>query len=263
MPDKSLAGGVLASEAWSVVVSTGVGVLRGHWSALGVCLLSTAASAAFTMSDPGRYASQTYTTLLEARARLDNGTGQSWKTAIWGSGTSAPAATSGNYTSDWVSGQSYQFQFDYNVTTGLATWWINNRTVQTTLALAGGKGLAALQFEARSRSGSFAVSMESLQLAVDGGAYSSPAGLGSIQASGATFVNSGRVYLTQDIRALSARGSIKFEFQGGSANGDNMRAAVRLFEANLAPQALIPAPGVVALGVLSMIAALHRGRPRR
>lgn len=223
-------------------------------------MIGATASASFTMSDPGRFSSTSYSTLLEARARLDNATGQSWKTAIWGSSTVMPVATSGNYTSDWISGQAYQFQFDYNVSTGLATWLINNRTVSATLALPSGKGLAALQFEARSKSGSFMTSVEGLELAANGGGYSSVGGLGSLVSSSGTFVTSGRVYLAQDVTMLSARGTMKFEFGGGTASGDNMRAAVRLFQADAAPQALVPTPGVMGLAAMGMVVAMRRLR---
>jgi hypothetical protein len=223
-------------------------------------VLASAASASFTMSDPGRYSSATYTSLLEARARLDNAGAGSWKTAIWGTSGSAPVATSGNYTSDWVSGQAYQFQFDYNVTTGLATWLINNRTVTTTLALSSGKGLAALQFEARSKTGSFTTSLEGLELSSNGGGYASVPGLGSLMASNGTFVTSGRVYLDQNVTSMSARGSIKFGFQGGTASGDNMRGAVRLLQADAVSTALVPTPGVIGLAAMTVIVAIRRGR---
>lgn len=213
------------------------------------------------MSDPGRYSSTTYTTLLEARARLDNVGAGSWKTAIWGTSGTAPVATSGNYASDWVSGQSYQFQFDYNVSTGLATWLINNRTVTTTLALSSGKGLAALQFEARSKAGSFMTAVEGLELSANGSGFASVAGLNSVLASNGTFVTSGRVYLAQNVTTLRARGTIKFDFQGGTASGDNMRGAIRLFQADLAsPPALVPSPGVMGLAVMGVVVVIRRSR---
>lgn len=223
-------------------------------------MLASAASASFTMSDPGRYAPSTYSTLLEARARLDNAAGQSWKTAIWGSSTTAPVATGGNYTSDWVSGQAYQFLFNYNVVSGLASWTINNRTVTTTLALSSGKGLAALQFEARSKTGNFMTAVEGLELSSNGGSFASVPGLGSLVSTNGSFLTSGPVYLTQNVTSLSARGSIKFDFQGGTASGDNLRGAIRLFEADQASPNLVPTPGVLGLAAMTVIVVIRRGR---
>jgi hypothetical protein len=235
-------------------------VVRAILATAGAGLLASAASASFTMTDPGRYSSATYVTLLEARARLDNAGAGSWKTAIWGSSTVAPVATSGNYISDWVSGQTYQFQFDYNVATGLATWLINNRTVSTTLALGSGKGLAALQFEARSKAGSFMTAVEGLELSANGSGFASVAGLGSLVSSNGTLVTSGRIYLAQDVTTLSARGTMKFDFQGGTASGDNMRAAIRLFQADAVAPALVPTPGVLGLAAMTVIVVVRRGR---
>lgn len=235
-------------------------MVRTVASVIGASVLASAASAAFTMSDPGRFSSGTYSTLLEARARLDNASGQSWKTAIWGSSTAAPVATSGNYTSDWVSGQAYQFRFDYNVVTGQATWLINNRTVTTTLAVGSGKGLAALQFEARSKAGSFMTAVEGLELSANGGGFASVPGLGSLVASNGAFTSSGRVYLDQNLTSLSARGSIKFEFQSGTASGDNLRAAIRLFEADTVSPNLVPTPGVLSLAAMGIVVAIRRVR---
>lgn len=212
------------------------------------------------MSDPGRYSASTYTTLLEARVRLDNAAGQSWKTAIWGSSNSAPAATSGNYASDWVSGQAYQFLFDYNVGSGLASWTINNRTVTTTLALSNGKGLAALQFEARSKAGNFMTAVEGLELSSNGGSFASVPGLGSLVSTNGSFLTSGKIYLDQNVSSLSARGSIKFDFQGGTASGDNLRGAIRLFEADAVSTALVPTPGVLGLAAMTVIVVIRRGR---
>lgn len=237
-----------------------VRVVRSVATVVGVSVLASAASAAFTMSDPGRYSLSTYSTLLEARARLDNASGQSWKTAIWGSSSSAPVATSGNHTSDWVSGQAYQFQFDYNVASGLATWFINNRTVTTTLALSSGKGLAALQFEARSKAGNFLTAVEGLELSSNGGGFASVPGLGSLVSSNGTFVTSGKVYLDQNVASLSARGTIKFDFQSGTASGDNLRGAIRLFEADAVSTALVPTPGVLGLAAMGMIVVIRRRR---
>lgn len=218
------------------------------------------ASASFTMTDPGRYSLSTYSTLLEARARLDNAAGQSWKTAIWGSSTSAPVATSGDYTSDWVSGQPYQFMFDYNVASGLASWTINNRTVTTTLALGAGKGLAALQFEARSKTGNFMTAVEGLELSSNGGGFASVSGLGSLVSTNGSFLTSGKVYLDQNVTSLSARGSIKFDFQSGTASGDNLRGAIRLFEADEVSTALVPTPGVLGLAAMGIVVVLRRAR---
>lgn len=241
-------------------MSREVRVVRVIVAMAGAGLLASAASAAFIMTDPGRYSSSTYVTLLEARARLDNAGAGSWKTAIWGSSGAAPVATSGNYASDWVSGQAYQFRLDYNVATGLATWFINNRTVTTTLALGSGKGLAALQFEARSRTGNFMTTLEGLELAANGGGFASVAGLGSLVSSNGTFVTSGRIYLAQDVTTLSARGTMKFDFQGGSASGDNMRAAIRLLQADAVSTALVPTPGVLGLAAMTVMGAGRRGR---
>lgn len=237
-----------------------VRVVRAILATAAAGLLATTASASFTMTDPGRYSSASYVTLLEARARLDNLGAGSWKTAIWGSSVAAPVATSGNYASDWVSGQAYQFQFDYNVSTGLATWLINNRTVTTTLVLGSGKGLAALQFEARSKAGSFMTAVEGLELSANGGGFASVAGLSSVMSSSGTFVTSGRVYLSQDVTTLSARGTMKFDFQGGTASGDNMRAAVRLLQADAVPTALVPTPGVLGLAAMTLVAVVRRAR---
>jgi small ligand-binding sensory domain FIST len=69
------------------------------------------------------------------------------------------------------------------------------------------------------------------------------------------------VYLAQNVTTLSARGTIKFVFQGGTASGDNMRGAIRLFQADLAsPPALVPSPGVMGLAVMGVVVVIRRSR---
>lgn len=233
-----------------------------RWAAAAMTMAAgTWSQAAFSTSDPGRFDSGSLTSRLEARARLDNAGGGSWKTAIWASGGSTPVAHGGNMVSNWVSGTPYQFQFDYNLSSGQATWLINGRTASAIVPLTSGRNLAGIRFEARATTGNFSAAIEQAQFAFDGGAYQAVGGLGTVIATGNQFTTGPMVYLTQNVGSISVRGTLKFEFNG-TASGDQVRAAVRLFEGteSLSPGVAIPTPQTAGVVLGAVLVALRRRR---
>ena len=233
--------------------------------AAGVMLLSatpTARGGTVSLTDPGLFDSNSYAALFEARARLDNGNSQTWKTAFWSpTNTATPVITSGVWNpSPWMSARAEAFTLTYDTQSGVAAWSILGRTISWTFAVSAGKEFAAFRFEARSNTG--AVSLGNGFLAsVNGATAEAIDGLTSVSASESQFVSGPMVYLRRGVTTLTLTGSVTFTYDGAQ-QGDRVRFSVRGYEATpIADQPPVPSPsGGMALASMGLLLGLRRRR---
>ena len=229
----------------------------------GAIFAASGAEASYIVGDPGAYDTSGISTLFEARTRLDAGNSQTWKNAFWRSGEQQPAATGGNFSSPWVSGQAQGFELTYHAGTGMAVWTVDmpgpigpNMTMSS-FQLGPDNLLAGFRFSARSEGNGSSTLLDGLELSIDGGAYEAIQGLGSVESSGPdVFVDSDSVFFTEEISSLSIRGSVTFDWlDGTNLQGDRFRGSIRLMEGQL-----IPGPGALALFGSALLCGARRRR---
>ncbi len=229
----------------------------------GAIFAASGAEASYIVGDPGAYDTSGISSLFEARTRLDAGNSQTWKNAFWQSGEHQPAATGGNFSSPWVSGQAQNFELAYHAGTGMAVWTVDmpgpigpNMTMSS-FQLGPDNLLAGFRFSARSEGNGSSTLLNDLELSINGGAYESILGLGSVESSGPdVFVDSDTVFFTEEITSLAIRGNVTFDWlEGTNLQGDRFRASVRLLEGQL-----IPAPGALALLGGALLCGVRRRR---
>jgi len=226
--------------------------------AAAIALAMTCAATAhadLTISDPGLYDWNTTASAFEARARADNGSSQTWKSAIWLPGATAPAVTGGNTrVSPWVSGVAQPFQLDFDAASQTVSWTILGRTLVHVVPFSDWTALTAVRLEARTAPGNRST-LSDLTASVDGTPYAPIPGFASLSvAAPSTFETGPMLYTTAPISTLSLRGSAVFDL-AAPAKGDLNRISIRGFEATP-----IPTPGALALGTLSVLVTTRRRR---
>ncbi|TVQ53766.1 MAG: hypothetical protein EA377_07425 [Phycisphaerales bacterium] len=235
-------------------------ILVGCLAAAG---LSQVTYASVIVGDSSAYQSDSLSTLFEARARLDAGNSQTWKTAFWRSGESVPVATGGNFTSPWISGQAQNFELSYDVNSGMAVWMVDlpspvgMNTTMSAFQLSPGNLLAGFQLFARSEGDGSSTLLDGIEISVNGNGYESIAGLSSLESGGSqVFAESDAVYFTDLVDSFSIRGSITFDWlDGTNLQGDRFRGSIKLIEGEL-----IPAPGALALFGSALLCGARRRR---
>lgn len=223
--------------------------------------IAAPAIAGVTTTDPGRYDLATADSLVEARARVDNGNSQTWKTAFWSDGSTLASHSGIINPSPWVSGQAEQFSFTYDAATGDATWSVIGRNLTDTFVMDPADTLAGFYFSARSNAPASndaggSVLADNLMVSVDGQTAQAITGMPSFGIDTNTvYADSALVFFTEDVASFTITGDVTFNFAGSNAKNDRYRFSVRPVAAEL-----IPTPGAATLTALAAVAGLRRRR---
>ncbi len=234
-------------------------------SALSALVLATSAfstaNAALITTDPTGLVDGPTSTLVEARARLDKGGSQTWKTALITSGNSIQD-TGGNTTppnNPWQNAVPADFSLTYDTASGLTTltldWGTRVETSQANILPEFGNTFVGFRFEARSEANSFSI-LDDIAIKLNGSATALP--ISSQSAIGSAFAQSSDFYFTDafSLSTFEVTGTALFSWDAAAnLQGDRFRVNTRLLQG-----VAIPAPGVASLACITLLAPIRRRR---
>ncbi len=219
-----------------------------------------AAADIITLDNPYLGTNASLTSLVEARGRLDNGSGQSWKTAVWGGSTSQPIATGGNKVNVWGNGVAERFEFTYDAETGNGSWRfgtaespsIVGAPISFTMPLTLGSDLLGFRIMAKSSNTGAGTNVSNLRYSVNGGDYFALGGLDSLATMNNQMVDR-MGYFTAPVSSFSITGETDFTWST-TQSGERSKFSIYVMEGT------IPAPAGALLAGLSMIMINRRRR---
>lgn len=222
--------------------------------------LSTA-NAALITTDPTGLVDGPTSTLVEARARLDKGNSQTWKTALITSGNTIQD-TGGNTApanNPWQNAVPADFSLTYDIASGLTTltldWGTRVETAQADILPAPGNNFVGFRFEARSEANSFSI-LDNIAVSINGSPATLP--ITSQSAVGASFAQSSDFFFTDafSLSTFEVTGTALFSWDAAAnLQGDRFRVNTRLLQG-----VAIPTPGAATLACIALLTPIRRRR---
>jgi len=240
-------------------------MLSAGVSAAAICVMSGAASAAVTTTNPGWVGEST---LFEARMRVDAGNSQTWKSAFW-TGGSTPSSTSGNAQNLWNDGIDYGFELSYAASTGAAQLTVfglngGDRVAVDTITLDAGNDVAGFRYYARSQGGGIGTTtLSNLSLDVDGDVVALNAlesGLSDVWVETQNFF-----FTSNTVESVTITGTVNFDWLDSLSGGDiNATLKNERFQAGFyfieADGTAVPTAGTAMLAGVAGLGAMRRRR---
>lgn len=221
-------------------------------------IAAPAAANAAIMTSPDGLVAGDYSTMVEARSRLDAGNSQTWKTALIAPGFNL-LDTGGNTTpanNPWQDNVSAAFSLDYSADTGLTTltvdWGTRTETTSATVLPDAANSFVGFGFIARSEADSSST-LDNLSLKLNGIDEFLP--ITSHSAIGRDYTTADFFFSNaDDIDSFRLTGNITFDWSPtANIKGERFRVATNLYQGES-----IPSPTPAALACIALAATIRR-----